>query len=373
MSVAPEHEECPCCGFEGRPGARHCDGREPKYCRRCPAGKCGKAAQGLECARMLVDTGKKLYVAPSTHAGKALERFRAARAKTVEGIFDMGSILIEVKGELAHGHWLPWLDAAGIGRTSSERLMRIASDPKLLDYKMANAAHAPHLPCSRETLYQLTTLTEGEFHALAEEGKIHPEMTRADLKRSLSVSRNGAPPSLPSPPEGRYRVILADPPWRFETRGEGSKAAAERHYPTMALADVELLPVMDLAADDAALFLWVTSERLADAPRIMVQWGFELVSTAFVWVKEGQPGLGYWTRKGSELCLLGTRGSPRRAAADVAEVVHAPRTRHSEKPAEVYTRIERLVSGPYLELFARGRRAGWDAWGNDPALEEATA
>lgn len=82
---------------------------------------------------------------------------------------------------------------------------------------------------------------------------------------------------------------------------------------------------------------------------------------------------GYWTRKGAELCLLGKRGSPSPRAKDVAEVVHAPRGRHSEKPEAVYERIERLAAGPYLELFARGTRPGWAAWGNDPALGGAPA
>lgn len=317
--------------------------------------------------------GRELGVAPNTTAGELAKRFRIAWRQAIDGAFQAGAILLEAKGTLAHGHWLPWLDHVGVTHRRAQMLMAIASDPKLLGYREANAINRSYLPLAERTLYQLTTLTEEEFDALADAGKIHSGITGADLKSAVTASRNGAPPPLPLPPEGKYRAILADPPWRFETRGDGARAAAERHYSTMELAEIEFLPVMNLAADDALLFLWVTSERLADAPRVMVQWGFELVSTAFVWVKEGQPGLGYWTRKGAELCLLGGRGSPRRMAADVPEVVHAPRGRHSEKPAEVYGRIERLVDGPYIELFARQTRPGWDAWGNDPALGEPTA
>lgn len=384
-------EKCPCCGFEGKPGQRACQVEGEDSCRQCtrakgrPGNPCGRAFNdGVPPCRIpALDEGHPYrpeatpavvegeLVDPGTPFGyerQALERVHAAQKKTLEGIFELGTILVEAKQRIDHGRWIPWLEIAGLGRSTAERLMRIATDDKLHNLRIANAAHAPHLPPSRETLYQLTRLSETEFGALVEAGKIHPEMTRSDLKVALASKRNGSRPALPAPTEGRYGAILADPPWRFETRGTGARAAAERHYPTMELAEIELLPVMNLAADDALLFLWVTSERLADAPRVMLQWGFELVSTAFVWVKDGQPGLGYWTRKGSELCLLGKRGNPKRLATDVAEVIHAVRGRHSEKPVEVYRRIERLAAGPYIELFARAVRPGWDAWGNDPAV-----
>ena len=137
----------------------------------------------------------------------------------------------------------------------------------------------------------------------------------------------------------------------------------EAHYPTLSVGEIALLPIMNLAADDSLLFLWVTSENLHRAGMVMYSWGFDLRTTAFVWCK-GTFGLGYWTRKGAEICLLGIRGKPKRQAADVPEVITAPRGAHSAKPEEVYGRIERLVSGPYIELFARDRRPGWDAWGN---------
>lgn len=299
----------------------------------------------------------------------AAEHAGYLHGNTVGAIVEQGEHLNAVRFHLEHGRWIPWLTLAGIHRQTAHKLMTIAQDAKLLRYRGGDVTPARHLPPSRDTLYELTKLSEEEFRALAEAEKINPEMKRAEVRAMVAGQRHATPPAPPvAPTDGRYGAILADPPWRFETRGSGARAAAERHYPTMELAEIELLPVMELAADDALLFLWVTSERLVDAPRIMVQWGFELVSTAFVWVKEGQPGLGYWTRKGAELCLLGKRGSPSPRAKDVAEVVHAPRGRHSEKPQAIYERIERLAAGPYLELFARSTRPGWAAWGNDPAL-----
>jgi N6-adenosine-specific RNA methylase IME4 len=171
-------------------------------------------------------------------------------------------------------------------------------------------------------------------------------------------------------PKGKYAVIYADPPWRFDIwTGEGKDRAAENHYPTMTLEEIEALPVASLAADDCALFLWTCMPTLRKAFDVIEAWGFEYKTCAFVWVKrtkDGKPatGMGYWTRANAEICLLATRGSPHRLNADVHQVVMAPRREHSRKPDEVAARIERLVTGPYLELFARRPRDGWSVWGN---------
>lgn len=171
-------------------------------------------------------------------------------------------------------------------------------------------------------------------------------------------------------PEGKYAVIYADPPWTFQVwSGEGKDRAAENHYPTMTQAEIEALPIADLAADDCALFLWAVWPQLPEALAVIKAWGFEYKTCAFVWAKSTKDGerfatgMGYWTRANSEVCLLATRGSPKRLNADVHQIV-SPRTEHSRKPDEVAERIERLVNGPYIELFARRPREGWHVWGN---------
>jgi N6-adenosine-specific RNA methylase IME4 len=108
--------------------------------------------------------------------------------------------------------------------------------------------------------------------------------------------------------------------------------------------------------------MWAVASHLERATDLALAWGFSYKTTAFVWVKPSI-GMGYWTRKQTEICLLFTRGKPRRVNAGVSELIEAPRREHSRKPDEQYERIERLVAGPYLELFARQRRLGWDAWG----------
>lgn len=173
---------------------------------------------------------------------------------------------------------------------------------------------------------------------------------------------------------GPFDVLLIDPPWKFTTRSpKGNWRGPERHYPTMTLAELAALPVGSLAADNAALFLWATwPVMFRDVPELLKAWGFEYRTCAFVWVKANPKGagfftgLGYYTRANTEPCLLAIRGRMPAAARDVPQVLYSPVRRHSQKPEETFTRIERLYPGRrYAELFARQRRPGWAAWGNE--------
>ncbi len=131
------------------------------------------------------------------------------------------------------------------------------------------------------------------------------------------------------------------------------------------------MPIDALADKDATLLIWTTWPRLLNALDLIKAWGFTYVTDGFIWIKQNRAGeglfmgLGYWTRANSEPCLLATRGNPQRLAMDVHQVVMAPVGEHSVKPAEVQQRIERLLAGPYLELFARRERPGWTTWGNE--------
>jgi N6-adenosine-specific RNA methylase IME4 len=179
---------------------------------------------------------------------------------------------------------------------------------------------------------------------------------------------------------GKYRVILADPPWRYEvwSRDTGLGRSAESHYPTMPTPDITALPIGGFAAPDCCLFMWSTWPTIQDAFKPGQARGFEYKACAFLWAKTNRAavdrwatvddpanwfvGMGYWSRANTEPCLLFTRGRPRRKSADVRQLIVAPIREHSRKPDEVYERIERL---PYLELFARRKRIGWDSWGNE--------
>ena len=179
----------------------------------------------------------------------------------------------------------------------------------------------------------------------------------------------------------QYQIILADPPWQFATySAKGQDRSPERHYATMGLKAICALPVSALAAPDCALFLWATFPMLRDAFSVLDAWGFVYKTVAFCWVKQNRKaptlftGLGYWTRSNAEICLLATKGRPKRLSASVHQVILSPVERHSKKPDEVRARIVSLMGDlPRVELFARQAAPGWDAWGNEvlcsPGLE----
>ena len=136
--------------------------------------------------------------------------------------------------------------------------------------------------------------------------------------------------------------------------------------------DIFDLPVQDIAEDDCLLFMWATFPNLDVALEAIKRWGFTYKTAAFVWVKRNKKspswfwGLGNWTRANAEVCLLATKGKPKRASASVHSVIDAPIGRHSEKPAETRDRIVRLAGGgTRIELFARQTAPGWDAWGDE--------
>jgi N6-adenosine-specific RNA methylase IME4 len=180
----------------------------------------------------------------------------------------------------------------------------------------------------------------------------------------------------------KYGVIYADPPWNFRNFSEkGTGRNAISHYECL---DYESLVSLDpgrAAARDCVLFLWAVDPLLPKALQLVEAWGFTFKTVGFYWAKTNKradlqklsatdffTGLGYWTRANVEQCLLATRGTPPRLAKDVKRLIVSPRREHSRKPDEMYERIERLARGPYLELFARQSRPGWDAWGKQVGL-----
>ena len=176
----------------------------------------------------------------------------------------------------------------------------------------------------------------------------------------------------------KYGVIYADPPWSFRNwSAKGTGRNAISHYDCLDFTALAALPIADLAKDNCVLFLWATDPLLPRAFELLRAWGFEYKTVAFYWVKlNAKPkhnadfftGLGYWTRANPEQCLLATRGKPARLAKDVRRLVIERRREHSRKPDCVRERIERLVAGPYLELFARETKRGWDCWGDQAGL-----
>jgi N6-adenosine-specific RNA methylase IME4 len=191
----------------------------------------------------------------------------------------------------------------------------------------------------------------------------------ARIERLAAISANSA--ALPT---GRvYPVLYADPPWKFETDSFfGPQRAVASHYPTMTVDEISGLQVAEIATPDAVLFLWVTATHLPEAFKVIEAWGFRYVNN-IVWVKEGDIGLGNYVRNQHEILLIATRGEMLMPlpANRPRSVIRAARREHSRKPDEAYELIERMYSDlPRIELFARERHEGWDAWGNEVPMED---
>lgn len=189
---------------------------------------------------------------------------------------------------------------------------------------------------------------------------------------------------------GTREIIYADPAWQYSNRT--IRGGAEHHYLTMSLDQICALPIPKIAADNATLWLWATWPCLPDALRVIDAWGFTYKNCGLLWVKttkSGEPftGLGHWTRGNTEPCLFATRGKPKRVDASVrqtivddsftpdgleAHLLACQRGEHSAKPPEARNRIVQLLGDiPRIELFARERVPGWDAWGNQLPPERA--
>lgn len=172
----------------------------------------------------------------------------------------------------------------------------------------------------------------------------------------------------------RFGTILADPPWQFINRT--GKVAPEHkrlnRYPTMSNAEIMALPVRTIAADRCHLYLWVPNALLDVGLNVMHSWGFHY-KTNIIWQKvrkDGEPdgrGVGFYFRNTTEILLFGVRGKDVRTldpGRSQVNVIKSRKREHSRKPDEQYKIIESCSWGPYLELFSRGKRKGWTAWGN---------
>ena len=173
---------------------------------------------------------------------------------------------------------------------------------------------------------------------------------------------------------GKFGTILADPPWEFQnsTGKVAPKHKRLKRYETMSLEEIKLMPVSRLSANKSHLYLWVPNAFIKEGIEVMEEWGFKY-KTNIVWHKirkDGGPdgrGVGFYFRNTTELVLFGVKGTKVRTLRPGRTQVNIIRTRkreHSRKPDELYKIIEKCSWGPFLELFARGKRKGWTSWGD---------
>jgi len=202
-----------------------------------------------------------------------------------------------------------------------------------------------------------------EFEAIKKGDKSISEVRR-EIKKAELVK------NIEEFPTEKYRVIYADPPWKYGDTLSGdiseSYGGAEKHYPSMSITELCALPVGEMADDNAVLFLWVTSPLLFECEPVFRAWGFEY-KTSFVWDKI-KHNMGHYNSVRHEFLLVCTRGS---CLPDVNKLFDSVQSiertlRHSEKP-EVFRRIIDTIypHGKRIELFARKESKGWDSWGNE--------
>lgn len=175
-------------------------------------------------------------------------------------------------------------------------------------------------------------------------------------------------------PEKGYGTILADPPWQFKNR-TGKMAPEHKRlsrYSTIKLKEIKEIPISVVAAENSHLYLWVPNALLKEGLEVMEAWGFEY-KTNLIWHKirkDGGPdgrGVGFYFRNTTEIILFGIRGKLRTLDPGRTQVniIRSRKREHSRKPDELYDIIEQCSPGPFLELFARGKRENWDQWGNE--------
>lgn len=255
----------------------------------------------------------------------------------------------------------------GFDERSAQRRLQIAREIAP-DVKAAVTGTA--LADNLTGLLALARLSPDEQRAIvAVEGVADGSKTISAARREVTTAQKRDAARWPA---GTYRVIYADPPWRYGNSGiigDGDNyGRAERHYPTMSIEELCALPVRDLAAADAVLFLWVTSPLLEECFAVVRAWGFAYKGS-FIWDKV-RHNFGNYNSVRHELLLVCTRGS---CTPDVKELFDSvqviERAGHSEKPEAFRTIIDTLYPrGPRVELFARGEpAAGWEAWGHEAA------
>jgi len=221
---------------------------------------------------------------------------------------------------------------------------------------------ARYLGVGRTTIERAEAVVDAAEEEPEEYGYLVEQMDRsgkvAGAYRRLEVLRqakelNATPPQLPT---GPFQVIVADPPWRYES---GNSLP----YPTMDIEEIKAMPVAEISDENAILWLWTTNAHLRFAFDVVEAWGFEY-KTILTWVKD-RMGTGEWLRGQTEHCMLAVRGKPVFLNGNHATALEAARREHSRKPEEFYALVEATSPGGKLELFCRQERQGWRAFGNN--------
>lgn len=289
----------------------------------------------------------------------------------LSSFIDVGNALLKIRdGNLYKADFATFEDYCrerwGMQRAHAYRLMDSAEVVKNLspigDIIPVNEAQARHLaqldPEEQVEAWQ-------KVLDLAPDGKVTEKLVKK------VVDEYKEPVETPDLPAGKYRVFYADPPWKYTSGDqhgtEEQDTVLGTHYPSMTISELCALPIKEMTADNAVMFMWVTSPLLDECFEVIKAWGFEY-KTSIVWDKMAH-NVGHYVSVRHEFLLICTRGS---CKPDIDKllpsVVSEKRTEHSAKPETFRTMIDTMYpNGNRIELFARHPADGWEVWGNEVA------
>lgn len=294
-------------------------------------------------------------------------RLAACEARIQQGLttfIEVGQALMEIRDQrlyrATHGRFEDYCrERWGMDRINAHRHIEAAT--KVLSFDNTDLPRPSSLGVARELPREPEQAREVWAQAVEQHGPTPTAAQVRDVRAESTALTVVEPDPTPDLPDGIYRTIVADPPWRYGNTA--TRGSAENHYPTMSMDELLALDVPAVSAADAHLYLWVTNGFLREGFDLIAAWGFTY-KACLTWVKP-QMGLGNYFRGATEHVLFGVRGRLPTNTRAAVNWFQAPRGRHSAKPEAFYDLVEDASPGPYLEMFARRQRLGWSTWGNE--------
>jgi N6-adenosine-specific RNA methylase IME4 len=229
--------------------------------------------------------------------------------------------------------------------------------------KRTNEVAAKAAGFSRRTFEKIGAIIESGDKNLIDEMN-HTRKVDGVYKKMIIAEKAEKIRLEPPPmPKGPFRVIVVDPPWRYDLRNADPSHQVASPYPSLCIADIKKLQIKSVSCKDSILWLWSTNAHLPDAFEIVKTWGFEF-KTMLTWGKTTK-GMGDWLRGQTEHCLMCIRGKPLIQLTNQSTLLIAAKSRHSKKPEEFYKMIEKMCPGSKLEMYQRRPRKGWTGHGDE--------